>query len=213
MREHVLRLNRCFFCSLGKTFLYPTMIGNNQDYQMGCVGYAYLGYLSLRHGLGLHQWDVPLQNLSYLVKVNRLYMSNESQLAKGKQLGNLEEILYCPLMFITKLSILLQYLRIFVPNHTGKLYYTVQFIIWFNLLFYIASTLAEIFGCIPRKKIWEPTTPGRCVNTNVVVIATGAINIISDFSILVLPLSSIWGLQMPRRRKIALSAVFATGLL
>ena len=213
MCEHVLRLNRCFFCSLGKTLLYPTMVGNNRDYQMGCVAYAYLGYLGLRHGLGLHQWDVPLQDVSYLAKVNRLHISNESQLAKGKQLGNLNAILYCPLIFITKLSILLQYLCIFVPNHTGKLYYTVQFIIWFNLLFYIASTLAEIFTCIPRKKIWEPTTSGRCVNINIVVLATGAINIISDFSILVLPLSSIWGLQMPRKRKIALSAVFATGLL
>ncbi len=189
------------------------MVGNNRDYQMGCVAYAGLGYLSLRHGEGVHQWDVPLQDGSYLAQVKRLHMSNESQLAKGKQLANVEQILYGPLIFLTKLSILLQYLRIFVPNHAGKLYYTVQFMIWLNLLFYIAATLVEIFTCMPRKKIWEPSTPGRCVNNGIVVIITAAINVISDFSILVLPLSSIWGLQMPRKRKIALSAVFATGLL
>ena len=189
------------------------MVGNNRDHQMGYVAYASLGYLSLHYGEGVHQWDVPLQNVSYFAQVNRLHMSNESQLAKGKQLAYVEGILYGPVIFLTKLSILLQYLRIFVPNHAGKLYYTVQFIIWLNLLLYIADTLASIFTCMPRKKIWEPSTPGHCVKIGIVVITNGAINVISDFSVLVLPLNSIWGLQMPRKRKIALSAVFATGLL
>ena len=189
------------------------MVRNNRDYQMGFITYAGLAYLSLRHGIGVHQGDVSLQDVSYHAKVNRHHMSNESQLAKRKQLANVVIILYCPLIFITKLSILLQYLRIFVPNHAGKLYYAVHFMIWLNLLFYIAVTLVWIFTCIPREKIWESSTPGRCVNTNILLITTGTINVISDFSILVLPLSSIWGLQMPRKQKIALSAVFATGLL
>lgn len=188
------------------------MVGNNRDYQMGGMVYAGLGYLSSHVDDGA-QLDVPLQDVSHLAQVKRLHMSNESLLAKGTQLANVEEILYCPLIFLTKLSILLQYLRIFVPNHAGKLYYTVLLIIWLNLLFYTATTLVEIFTCMPRKKIWEPSTPGRCVNTGFLVITTGAINVISDFSILMLPLSSIWGLQMPKKRKIALSAVFATGLL
>ena len=208
----MLRLFRCFFCSLGKTFLYPSRVGNNRDYQMGCVVYAGLGYLSSHVDDGA-QLNVPLQDVSHLAQVKRLHISNESLLAKGTQLVNVEQILYCPLIFLTKLSILLQYLRIFVPNHAGKLYYTVQLIIWLNLLFYTATALVEIFTCMPRKKIWEPSTPGRCVNIGILVITTGAINVISDFSILMLPLSSIWGLQMPRKRKIALSAVFATGLL
>ena len=180
---------------------------------MGYVVLAGLGHLYLHYGEGVHQWDVPLQDVSYLAQVKRRHVSNESQLAKGEQLSNVGEILYGPVIFFTKLSILLQYQRIFVPNHAGKLYYTVQSIIWLNLLFYIADTLASIFTCIPRKKIWEPSTPGHCVNISIIVITNGAINVISDFSVLVLPLSSIWGLQMPRKRKIALSAVFATGFL
>lgn len=189
------------------------MVGNNRDHQMGLVAYASIGCLSLRYGNGVHQWDVPLQDVFYFAQVNRLHVSNEFQLADGKQLANVEQILYGPIVLLAKLSILLQYQRIFVPNHAGKLYYTVQFIIWLNLLFYIAATLASIFTCMPRKKIWEPSTPGRCVNIGIVVITNGAINVISDFSVLVLPLNSIWELQMPRKRKIALSAVFATGLL
>ena len=189
------------------------MVGNNRDYQMGWVAGAGLEYLTLHYGNGVHQWDVPLQDVSYFVQVNCLPMSNEPHLAKAKQLSNVEQIGYGLVIFLAKLSILLQYLRIFVPNHAGKIYYIVQFIIWLNLLFYIAATLVLIFICMPRKKIWEPSTPGRCVNIGIVVITTGAINVISDFSILVLPLSSIWGLQMPRKRKIVLSAVFATGLL
>ncbi|KAI9842248.1 MAG: hypothetical protein M1837_007393 [Sclerophora amabilis] len=47
---------------------------------------------------------------------------------------------------------------------------------------------------------------------DVAFIATAVINIISDFAMLVLPIGSIWQLQMPKRRKMGLSAVFLTGL-
>lgn len=36
---------------------------------------------------------------------------------------------------------------------------------------------------------------------------------VSDFTILLLPIVEVWRLQMSRQRKIGVSAVFATGLL
>ncbi|KAI4274159.1 MAG: hypothetical protein LQ337_004124 [Flavoplaca oasis] len=61
----------------------------------------------------------------------------------GKILSNALQIFYNPLIFITKLSILLQYLVIFVPNSTGKTYWAIHFVIWVNLLFYLA-----VIACI-----------------------------------------------------------------
>ena len=80
-------------------------------------------------------------------------------------------------------------------------------------MFYSAETLVVIFECIPRQKIRKPSTPGHCIDVRASFIVTAVINVISDFSILLLPLKSIWGLHMQRKRKIALSAVFATGSL
>lgn len=100
-----------------------------------------------------------------------------------------------------------------MPNGKGATYYMIHFVIWFNLLFYIANIPIEIWPCIPRRKLWEPQIPGTCLNNERVFIAGGTINVVSDFAILLLPLVSIAKLQMPMRRKIGVSTIFATGFL
>ena len=100
-----------------------------------------------------------------------------------------------------------------MPHHGGKFFYFTHILIWGNLAFYFSITMLWILECVPRTKIWNPLVPGHCVNANYAFAITAAINIISDFSILILPLASIWSLQMPTRRKLGVSTVFATGLL
>ena len=55
--------------------------------------------------------------------------------------------------------------------------------------------------------------PGHCIGVENNYIAVGVWNVISDFSILILPMVAIWNLQMQNARKIGVAAVFATGLL
>ncbi|KAF7509484.1 hypothetical protein GJ744_008047 [Endocarpon pusillum] len=161
----------------------------------GLVAYAVLGLIASSYGSGVHQWDVRIHNFVTWAK-----------------LANVMEIYYNPLIFITKLSILLQYIKIFAPSRTGKTYWSVHFLIWINLLFYIAVMLVQIMQCLPRAKIWNPTIPGRCVDIANVLIVGAIINVVSDVSILVLPIHKVWHLQMPRNRKIGVSAVFMAGL-
>ena len=123
------------------------------------------------------------------------------------------EIFYAPLICITKLSILLQYLRVFVPLRTGTIYYLICGLIWLNVVLYSSVCVVEICQCIPRSKIWEPNTPGHCINNYVAFIITACFNVVSDFSILLLPIGCIWNLQMTTRRKIELSSIFTLGLL
>lgn len=72
--------------------------------------------------------------------------------------------------------------------------------------------LVQIMGCLPREKIWNPTVKGRCINLSAVLIAGAVINIILDFSILVLPIGKIWQLQMSNRSKLGVSAVSLVSL-
>lgn len=118
-------------------------------------------------------------------------------------------------MFFIKLSILLQYMKIFVPAGTRNLmYWGIQIVIWLNLAFYSIGTLVEIFACTPREKFWDVTiTTGHCIDRNAINVASSAVNSCSDFITLLLPQKAIWDLQMPLRRKLAISSVFLTRFL
>ena len=131
----------------------------------------------------------------------------------SRQILNIIEILYGPVIFVAKLTILLQFLRIFCPTKRGIIYLCIRALIWGNLLFYLVDTLVIVFACTPRSKINHPMEPGHCINSEVNFIITGAWNVFSDFSILFLPISSIWNLQIATKKKWGLSAVFALGLL
>ena len=136
--------------------------------------------------------------------------------ANSDQWTNLSSIVYGPTIFFIKLSILLQYLRIFVPNRklNMTLFIGVQACIWSILIFYLVDTVFEIALCTPREKIWNPLmTTGHCFNGYASFQATGIFNVMSDFAILLLPMPTLWKLQMPRKRKFLMMAVFATGFL
>lgn len=122
------------------------------------------------------------------------------------------EIIYGPTIFLAKLSILLLYFRIFVTAKRTT-FYAIHFIIWFNLLFYLANLPTEIWTCLPREKIWDPTVDGKCLDNDAILVCGGIVNVVTDFVILLIPLVLIGRLQMPRAKKIGISAVFATGFL
>lgn len=105
-------------------------------------------------------------------------------------------------------------MHIFAPTRRGIIYRSIHGLIWGNLIFYCSAWLATLLECIPTAKIWEPERKdGRCININVAYTATGAINVVSDLLILLLPMLAIWRLQMAAKRKLGIAAVFATGLL
>ena len=129
------------------------------------------------------------------------------------QLANTTEMIYSPAIFLAKLSILLMYRRLFDTAGTGKTHYLIHILIWANLAFYFPYLAATVFQCVPRARIWDPELKGGCINLQAAFIAASAINVVSDFSILLLPLYRISKLKIPTRRKIGVLAIFAVGLL
>lgn len=130
---------------------------------------------------------------------------------------NIGEILYAPNILLVKMSILVQYLKIFAPRKSVNPFVFVGawLVIACSSIFYIVDMFFTIFACSPREKIWNKFfIGGHCpINYNAIIIATAIFNIISDIAILVLPVSALWKLQMARKKKIGITLLFATGLV
>ena len=117
------------------------------------------------------------------------------------------------MMFLVKLSILLQLVRIICPHRRGWMYRAIRLLIVLNALFYAAITVTTVWACNPRHKIWTPSEPGTCISLAAMLISVAAVNAVSDMTILVLPVYQVWRLQLSTAKKIGVSGVFSTGLL
>lgn len=177
------------------------------------IGYLAIGFVAFENGGGIHQWNVPIEQVKIFAQASPYSPWKDQHILSKLQAVNAKEIANGPVIYVTKLSILLQFLRIFVPQKRGAAYYFIHITIWLNLFYYLAATLVSICTCIPRRKIWEPWTPGRCLDISKVVCVSSIINVISDVMILMIPLLCISSLQMPLKRKIGISIVFATAIL
>ncbi|MCJ1262840.1 hypothetical protein MMC22_002710 [Lobaria immixta] len=172
-----------------------------EDYTALLGWLMYMGYcvpctFVIYNGRGAHQWNVQLRTL-----IGALYYIN------------IGSIMYGINITIIKISILLQYLKVFMPvRKTTVMILGSYMVIGITILFYFITTFFEIFACTPREKYWNRLIPyGHCFNINVITINTAIVNCISDFVILLLPQGVIWKLQMPLKRKFGISAIFLTG--
>ncbi|RYC65867.1 hypothetical protein CHU98_g275 [Xylaria longipes] len=124
------------------------------------------------------------------------------------------EILYGPTIFGAKYAILRQIETIFFSHRReSRTYKAIRALIWANLAYYLATTFVYLLACIPREKIWNPTVDGHCINQQDVIVLTPALNVISDVTILVVPVAEVFKLQMPLKTKLSVAAIFAVGLL
>lgn len=128
---------------------------------------------------------------------------------------NTAEVVYCPLSFLVKMAILLQYLRLFAPSRQ------LNQVMWYGawstaaacFCFYTIFMFWTLFYCTPRQKIWNTFVEGKCHDHGAIVISQGVFNMASDIVILLLPTRTLWQLQVPLARKIVITLLFATGLL
>ena len=123
------------------------------------------------------------------------------------------EILYIPAVWLAKASLLFQLIRIFTPMKSGPVYWACHTLIWGNLAFYVSIVFSVIFECHPVWEVWNPSYGDHCIDRNIVLVASSAVNILSDLLNLLLPIWATWHLQMARKRKAGIIAIFATALL
>lgn len=121
-------------------------------------------------------------------------------------------MLYCPFIWIAKAAVLIQLMRIFTPNKSGLVYWTIHALIWGNLALYTGLLFAIAFECSPEDKIWNPLiTSGTCLERNIIILVTGPVNTLSNLLILLLPIWAVWHLHLKLKYKVWIIAIFATG--
>ncbi|CDM35154.1 hypothetical protein CBS147339_7059 [Penicillium roqueforti] len=143
------------------------------------------------HGMGEHYRDIPAATF----KTQMLYFWASVPI-------------YQTSLISTKMSILLQYKRVFSTPHMRR---ACWLLIGF-LGFYGAWTIISAWAnCVPLAKFWDPTVPGFCLDKKALWFSNSAIHILTDTLILIYPMPVLKSLQLPKKQKFALIAVFALG--
>jgi hypothetical protein len=102
-----------------------------------------------------------------------------------------------------KVSLLASYLRI------GGFVKTYRLVILVALVACVVNqiifTFVLSFGCNPVAKQWDPSIPGKCMNTVASYYALAGTSLGFDVIIIALPLPILLRLQLKLRQKVALS--------
>lgn len=84
------------------------------------------------------------------------------------------------------------------------------------LAFTIASILATLLQCQPINYGWNQLyehMKGRCVNLKAEALSTALLNTVADIALLILPIPTLWKLQMPLKQKLGLCIIFLLGIM
>ncbi|KAL8913539.1 MAG: hypothetical protein Q9172_007261 [Xanthocarpia lactea] len=147
-------------------------------------------------GAGKHLWDTVIGDYT----------------TQGFIQSVVSTALYGPVIFLVKLALFLLYLHLF-----GRLRW-LKWLVWFGILFtgmfYIPAVFIPFTLCAPTKgETWlERSMTPKCRNgAQDYGVAHGAINVLSDFYILIIPIPAVLSLKMPMEKKIGVIAIFMTG--
>ncbi|KAF3916135.1 hypothetical protein AA313_de0202781 [Arthrobotrys entomopaga] len=152
---------------------------------------AVMNYFMIQYGTGRH---ISTVTIGELIPTLRYWFAYQ--------------ILYPLVLLFIKLSILSFY-RGISPQRWYR--YTVYGVGVFAIAWSITFIFAYIFECPNPSTAWSISFPKGCVNLPALYYSTASINIASDFIILLLPIPVLRQLQIDRRRKFALIAIFSIG--
>ncbi|EMC97219.1 hypothetical protein BAUCODRAFT_52567, partial [Baudoinia panamericana UAMH 10762] len=147
-----------------------------------------------KHGMGLHLHS----------------LTPELIVTTTKWLWTFFWLYYASLSF-TKLSLLLQYLRIFPHPRFVRACHTLLVIV---AVWSVWAVFSGIFNCAPMSLFWTSSVwnPPGCIPRLPLWYSNSAINIVTDFATALLPIPIIHTLAIPKRQKNMLLCVFAAGL-
>ncbi|MCJ1309040.1 hypothetical protein MMC25_002695 [Agyrium rufum] len=155
---------------------------------------TYLIWAQVRHGMGHH--------------FNTLADGEFEQMLKPFWASI---IVYNLALTATKLSILLQYLRVFPSLGMRRAIFVSMGII---IVYGTWTFFASVFTCVPVAAFWDKSIEGaRCFNTMAYWFSNAALNIVTDIIILTLPIPALRSLRLPRKQKYGLIGIFGVGFI
>ncbi|KAF6815225.1 CFEM domain-containing protein [Colletotrichum sojae] len=178
--------------------------------------------------LGTQTWGpddwVMLLAVCMMIPLNALSIPI-SKVALGKDMWNVtpddvteflylfywDELLYLGALPVTKISILLFYLKIF-PRREIRI--ATWALIGLNVAYFIVFELISIFQCTPIDgawRAWDKEYPAKCNNINIQGWAAAGVNIALDLATLILPLTELYKLSMSMKKKVQIILMFSVG--
>ena len=164
------------------------------------------------YGAGMHIWDLPPHiNSAPILRVSQtLYKSLDFSKLTCGQVSYVLQILYPLSVTAIKLSILLLYLRLFPLMKFRRCVKSLMVVFGF---IGAVVTLVAVFQCRHVDDAWKIALPTNCVTQASMLEGQAIFNLISDVTIIVLPMPVIWRLHMPLRRRLLLLGIFTVGFM
>ncbi|ORY58542.1 uncharacterized protein BCR38DRAFT_400322 [Pseudomassariella vexata] len=121
------------------------------------------------------------------------------------------QLLYAASMGLVKISIIRMFMRIFFVR---RFQIAGVIVMGFSIAWMILTMLIGILICQPIQMNWDPATPGgRCGDQVAAFSSVGIIDVINEFSMLLLPIPMIWKIHVHRRYKVLIGCMFGAGIL
>ncbi|KAH8655846.1 hypothetical protein BX600DRAFT_553013 [Xylariales sp. PMI_506] len=157
-------------------------------------GLAGVIILAAKKGLGLHYWNVDFSNATTLGLC--FFIS---------------QILYLFVQFSGKIAILLLYQRIFEVGSTARwFWWAIKICLGLAVSAEGAYLIVICVQCVPLAGMWDTSiTDAKCIDLDAVALTGAIMSIIADLVLITLPMTVIFKLQIDRRKRIAVSFVFA----
>ncbi|ROV94087.1 hypothetical protein VMCG_08265 [Cytospora schulzeri] len=147
--------------------------------------------LETKWGLGRHKWIMTEDD--YTPYMKSFYCS---------------VVTYNVAICVVKISIMLQYRRIFSSDGVQRL--TLIMLIFESCWATTLSVLLPLV-CTPVSAFWNRSVRGTCLDQLVIWYVMASINLVTDFIVFSMPLPVIKSLQLPRKQKLMLMGVFCLG--
>lgn len=115
---------------------------------------------------------------------------------------------YNAAVLTAKATILMQYHRVFPTRRMRHISWTMIVLL---AIYGTWCVLSAFLNCIPVAKFWDPRIEGYCLSQKGLWFSNAGMHIATDLAILVIPVPALMALELPRRQKGALIAIFALG--
>lgn len=164
-----------------------------------------------KYFLGHHIWDIPLSDYLYGHKVALRSRHAYDICSNIGQLEVISEWIYIFISPTLKLAVLWLYRRVFGPQ--TRVQYIINGGIIFNIIAYVALFFISLLSCMPIERRFNPFVQGNCLPGGVTAYLSGAINVLTDAFVVLLPIPVISKLNMALSQKIRALAVFGIGVM
>ncbi|KAK7756330.1 hypothetical protein SLS62_001556 [Diatrype stigma] len=196
------------FSSSGLTFFIFTII-----FTILCGVFVLLRFLAARISRRSFYLDDGFILFAYVndgEALNSVVLENSyaNRVGWSRQLILASDVCWLLGSVFVKLSILWLYHRLFATTEFRRWSWTM---LVFVSCYGIAFLIVYLTNCIPMDQLWNPQPGGHCRDMQYSDYATVGINMLIDIAILILPMPTLWGLQLPVRKKVIVTVMFSFG--